>query len=75
MNFGPFKSWLFEFEEVEQFCEDTLAGSLVKCDDFFGYAAVYMIFLGSTGRFPSLLFLKCLCPSVTFCHFRVIFLL
>ena len=51
LNFEPFKEWLHEFEEFENFCENLKEidkKTDFYCDELFGYSAVYMIFLGNT---------------------------
>ena len=50
MNFEPFKDWIYGTEGFQKFCvelEQELQTNL-RCQDLFGYSAVYMVFLGNS---------------------------
>ena len=50
LNFEPFKEWLHEFPEFQEFCENLNNADKKTdfyCDELFGYSAVYLLFLGN----------------------------
>ena len=50
MNFEPFKDWIYGTEGFQELCrefEEEFKTNL-RCEDLFGYSAVYMVFLGNS---------------------------